>query len=142
MPRFDQPVLFSMNKQNRAFHLRNNVYRFLFFQPKRARPDTFAPSAFARQIIKNIIFDIQIPKMKFDFTAVAPLPQTKTWKEIIIDRIDDGKVVPITVKSSIDNVESIVILSEKNPTPMVARFNLKPGALPEISTRIKMGKSF
>jgi hypothetical protein len=42
--------------------------------------------------------------MKFDFTTVAPEAKTKTWQEIIIDRIDDGKVVPIISNSFTDNL--------------------------------------
>lgn len=55
---------------------------------------------------------------------------------------ENGAVVPITINGEqFDNVESISIFSEKNPTPFVARFNFKPGCLPDVSTRIKMGES-
>ncbi len=33
--------------------------------------------------------------MKFDFTGIAPQAKAKGSKETIIERIDDGKVVPI-----------------------------------------------
>jgi sulfur-oxidizing protein SoxY len=54
---------------------------------------------------------------------------------------ENGKVVPVSVKAEMENVESVTILSEKNPTPMVARFNLKPGCDADVATRIKMGES-
>lgn len=55
---------------------------------------------------------------------------------------ENGAVVPITINAEqLENVESISIFSEKNPTPLLARFNLKPGCIPEISTRVKMGES-
>jgi sulfur-oxidizing protein SoxY len=55
---------------------------------------------------------------------------------------ENGAVVPISINAEqLQDVESISIFSEKNPTPFVARFNLKPGCVPEVSTRIKMGES-
>jgi sulfur-oxidizing protein SoxY len=55
---------------------------------------------------------------------------------------ENGAVVPISINAEqLENVESISIFSEKNPTPLVARFKLKPGCVPEVSTRIKMGES-
>lgn len=54
---------------------------------------------------------------------------------------ENGAVVPITISSTLANVKSITILSEKNGTPLVAKFNLKGKAEAFVSTRIKMGKT-
>ncbi len=54
---------------------------------------------------------------------------------------ENGAVVPITISSTLSNVKSISILSEKNGTPLIAKFNLKGKAEAFISTRIKMGKT-
>ncbi len=54
---------------------------------------------------------------------------------------ENGAVVPITISSTLSNVKSITILSEKNGTPLIAKFNLKGKAEAFISTRIKMGKT-
>ncbi len=54
---------------------------------------------------------------------------------------ENGAVVPIKVTASLDNVESIAILVPENPAPMVAAFDLQPGVVPEVSVRIKMGKT-
>ena len=56
------------------------------------------------------------------------------------DIAENGSVVPVTVQSSLANVESIAILSEANGTPLVAYFNLS-GSEAYVSTRIKMGKT-
>ncbi len=56
------------------------------------------------------------------------------------DIAENGSVVPVTVTSKIDAVESISILSEANASPLIASFNLV-SAEPYISTRIKMGKT-
>ena len=54
---------------------------------------------------------------------------------------ENGAVVPIKVTANLDSVESIAIIVPENPAPMVAAFDLQPGVVPEISVRIKMGKT-
>ena len=57
------------------------------------------------------------------------------------DIAENGAVVPVTISSDLPNVTSISLISEKNGTPLVAKFNLKGGAEAFVSTRIKMGKT-
>ena len=57
------------------------------------------------------------------------------------DIAENGAVVPVTIETSLKNVESITILSEKNQTPLVASFNMTPKTEGYISTRIKMGQT-
>lgn len=54
--------------------------------------------------------------------------------------IENGAVVPIKIKTDFKNLESITIFVEKNPTALIANFNLYPGCLGNVSTRIKMEK--
>lgn len=54
---------------------------------------------------------------------------------------ENGAVVPIKVTANLENVESIAIVVPENPAPMVAAFDLQPGVMPEVSVRIKMGKT-
>ena len=54
---------------------------------------------------------------------------------------ENGAVVPIKITANLDNVESIAMIVPKNPAPMVASFDLQPGIVPEVSVRIKMGKT-
>ena len=54
---------------------------------------------------------------------------------------ENGAVVPVTVTTTLENVESISIIVEKNPRPLAATFELSPGTLPELSSRIKMGET-
>ncbi|MEW6354040.1 MAG: thiosulfate oxidation carrier protein SoxY [Pseudomonadota bacterium] len=53
---------------------------------------------------------------------------------------ENGAVVPVTVSSTLDNVESITLLVDKNPNALIARFNLAPNTLPYIKTNIKMAE--
>ncbi len=56
------------------------------------------------------------------------------------DIAENGAVVPVTVTTTMA-AESIAIIAENNPSPLAAAFNLGPGALGDVSTRIKMGKT-
>jgi sulfur-oxidizing protein SoxY len=53
------------------------------------------------------------------------------------DIAENGAVVPVEVRTTLPNVESIAILAEKNPTPLIAQYTLTDfdGML---TTRIKM----
>ena len=54
---------------------------------------------------------------------------------------EDGAVVPISLTADLPGVSELVILVEKNPTPLTARFRLAATAAPEISLRIKMNET-
>jgi sulfur-oxidizing protein SoxY len=57
------------------------------------------------------------------------------------DIAENGAVVPIGVTSSIPKTESIAILVEKNPSPLVATFDFPAGTDTSVTTRMKMGQS-
>ncbi len=57
------------------------------------------------------------------------------------DIAENGAVVPVSVSSTLDGVESISIIVEKNPSPLAASFDLGPNAVADVSTRLKMGKT-
>jgi sulfur-oxidizing protein SoxY len=54
---------------------------------------------------------------------------------------ENGAVVPLSVKTSLQGVESIAIVVEKNPRPLAISFEIPPETLPEIACRIKMGQT-
>ncbi len=57
------------------------------------------------------------------------------------DIAENGAVVPVAVTSRIAGTESISIISEKNPFPLAATFDIASGAEPYVSTRIKMSET-
>lgn len=57
------------------------------------------------------------------------------------DIAENGAVVPVSVTSTLADIESITIIAANNPAPLVASFNLGDDADGFVSTRIKMGKS-
>lgn len=57
------------------------------------------------------------------------------------DIAENGAVVPITISTKMENVESISVLVPANPTPLIASFTPGETADPFVSVRIKMGKT-
>lgn len=65
-------------------------------------------------------------------------------KDILIkapDIAENGSMVPVEVVSQIAGTQSIAILSDKNPLPLLAAFDFTDGAQGYVSTRIKMGQT-
>ena len=54
---------------------------------------------------------------------------------------ENGAVVPIEVTSKVPGTTSLAVLVDKNPFPLVARFNFIEGALPFVKVNVKMGES-
>ncbi len=54
---------------------------------------------------------------------------------------ENGAVVNVSVDTNLKNVSSISILVEKNDSPLAANFNLAPGTIPFIKTRVKVRKT-
>ncbi len=76
--------------------------------------------------------------------AAAGSPTTTPSDKITIkapDIAENGAVVPVSIKAGLDGVTSIALLVEKNANPLSAIFHLPEGTLPEVSTRVKMGKT-
>ncbi|MDM8546431.1 thiosulfate oxidation carrier protein SoxY [Candidatus Venteria ishoeyi] len=57
------------------------------------------------------------------------------------DIAENGAVVPVQVTATMPNVESISIIAEKNPVPLIASFQFGDNGAGFVSTRIKMGKT-
>jgi sulfur-oxidizing protein SoxY len=57
------------------------------------------------------------------------------------DIAENGAVVPVSVSSDMADVDSVALLAAGNNTPLVATFVLGAGAVANVSTRIKMGKT-
>ena len=57
------------------------------------------------------------------------------------DIAENGAVVPITVSSTLPNVESISIIASANASPLTSTFELSSMSVAYVSTRIKMGKT-
>lgn len=91
------------------------------------------------------------PKDAFEATSVdnalnslmgnAQLEGSDKIKIKAPDIAENGAVVPVSVSSDIDGVESISIVAEKNLNPLTSSFVLGASTEPFVATRIKMGKT-
>ena len=57
------------------------------------------------------------------------------------DIAENGAVVPVTVSSTLDNVDSIGIVIAGNASPLASTFSLPAGTEAFVSTRVKMAKT-
>jgi sulfur-oxidizing protein SoxY len=55
--------------------------------------------------------------------------------------VENGAIVPVEVASHLPGPQSIYIISESNPYPLVAHVSFPEGTEPFIATRIKVAKS-
>ena len=65
-------------------------------------------------------------------------------KEIVIDApqiAENGAVVPIEIVSNIPGTTSIVVVLEKNPFPLAAKFDFGEGALPYVKLNVKIAET-
>ena len=54
---------------------------------------------------------------------------------------ENGAVVPIEISSAIPGTTALIVLLEKNPFPLAARFDFKEGALPFVKVNVKMAET-
>ena len=54
---------------------------------------------------------------------------------------ENGAVVPIEISSAIPGTTALIVVAEKNPFPLVARFDFKEGALPFVKVNLKMAET-
>ena len=72
-------------------------------------------------------------------SATAPANQAITIKAPL--QAENGAVVPISISTTLPNVEAIAILVDKNATPLISSVALMNGAEGYFSARMKMGKT-
>ena len=88
---------------------------------------TFSSTAASEAMVALLGTDVTTPTDKIDLK----LPQIA----------ENGAVVPIVIETTLQDVELIGIVVRNNPRPMAATFEIPPGTLPKLATRIKMGKT-
>jgi len=54
---------------------------------------------------------------------------------------ENGAVVPIEITSQVPGTTSIALVIDKNPFPLVAKFDFMEGALPYVKVNVKMGET-
>jgi sulfur-oxidizing protein SoxY len=54
---------------------------------------------------------------------------------------ENGAVVPIEITSQVPGTRSVMVVIDKNPFPLVAKFDFLEGALPFVKVNVKMGET-
>ncbi|MBT4160287.1 MAG: thiosulfate oxidation carrier protein SoxY [Gammaproteobacteria bacterium] len=69
------------------------------------------------------------------------IEESEQIKFKIPDIAENGAVVPVRISTTLEDVDRIYLLIDKNPTPLSAVFEIGPRIMPDVSTRVKIGKS-
>jgi sulfur-oxidizing protein SoxY len=72
--------------------------------------------------------------------ASAPV-ESKDVSIIAPDIAENGAVVPMTTATTLAGVKQLLLFVEKNPSSLVALFNVSDSVDPSFATRAKMGQS-
>lgn len=91
----------------------------------------FNKSAFDAKTIADAIkaYGGSAPAESKDVTLTAP------------DIAENGAVVPMAVASTLPGLKHLLVLVEKNPSALVAKFDVSDAVEPNFSTRAKMGQT-
>jgi sulfur-oxidizing protein SoxY len=50
-------------------------------------------------------------------------------------------MLPVSVRTTLQNVESITIVADKNPNPIIAHYRFEPRLGPYVATRVRLAQS-
>jgi sulfur-oxidizing protein SoxY len=91
----------------------------------------FNKSAFEAKNIADAVkaYGAGAPAESKDVTLTAP------------DIAENGAVVPMAAASALAGVKHLLVLVEKNPNALVAKFDVSDSVEPSFSTRAKMGQT-
>jgi len=118
--------------QRRSFIQLIGLFVASLLLPIQAFAAVWNKAAFEATRAENAIQGLGIP---------AQMISSKEIEVIAPDLAENGAVVQIEITSRIPNTESIAIVVDHNPTPLIATFNFSNGALPYVVTRIKMAET-
>lgn len=96
---------------------------------------------FAMAAVNKAAFDAKTVQ---DATRAAGAKSMAESKDVTIigpDIAENGAVVPLGASTTLAGVKQLLILVEKNPSVLVAMFNVTDAVDPNFSTRAKMGQS-
>ena len=91
----------------------------------------FEKSAFDAKTMAEVFkaLGLAMPTESKDVTLTAP------------DIAENGAVVPMTVQTGLPSVKKLLLLVEKNPSPLIAQFMVNTAVDANFQTRAKMGES-
>jgi sulfur-oxidizing protein SoxY len=89
----------------------------------------------------KVAFDAKTVQEAIKAAGGGTLQESKDVTITGPDIAENGAVVPLGVSTTLAGVKQLLILVEKNPSALVASFNVSESVEPSFSTRAKMGQS-
>jgi sulfur-oxidizing protein SoxY len=86
-------------------------------------------------------FDAKTLSEAFKALGINAPAESKDVSITAPDIAENGAVVPIGASSALAGVKQILVLVEKNPSALIATFNVSDSVEASFSTRAKMGQS-
>lgn len=74
-------------------------------------------------------------------TGDSPVSDSNSIHLLLPDSAEDGAVVPVTIESELLGIDKLFLLGERNPTPLLAEFQLSPLLLMHVTARVKLAAS-
>jgi sulfur-oxidizing protein SoxY len=99
--------------------------------PRLAQAETWNQAAFAAKSVDDVVKLLGGSAPQASDLVILNGPEIA----------ENGAVVPLEISSKLPASESIAILIEKNPNTLAATFNIPPGTLPDVQTRVKMNET-
>ena len=96
---------------------------------------------FAHAAFNKAAFDAKSVQDAVKAAGGAAIAESKDVTITGPDIAENGAVVPLGASTTLANVKQLLILVEKNPSTLVAMFNMSDSIEPTVSTRAKMGQS-
>ncbi|HTM60135.1 MAG TPA: thiosulfate oxidation carrier protein SoxY [Burkholderiales bacterium] len=73
--------------------------------------------------------------------GIANAQPSKDLTVEIPEIAENGAVVPIEISSTIPGTTALIVVIDKNPFPLITRFDFKEGALPFVKLNAKVGET-
>ena len=73
--------------------------------------------------------------------GIANAQPSKDLTVEIPEIAENGAVVPIEISSAVPGTTALIVVIDKNPFPLITRFDFKEGALPFVKLNAKVGET-
>ena len=120
-----------MTQDRRAFLKLLSLMIAAGMLPRLARAETWNQAAFAAKSVDDVVKLLGGSAPQKSDQVILNGPEIA----------ENGAVVPLEISSKLPGSQSIAILIEKNPNTLAATFDIPPGTLPDVQTRVKMNET-
>src|SRR5207237_826599 len=80
-------------------------------------------------------------KVRVECPVSGNATRTKDLAVEVPQIAENGAVVPVEISSAIPGTTALIVVIDKNPFPLISRFDFKEGALPFVKVNVKMGET-